>query len=94
MSPIASAAAAVERALPRRPARRLPAPSRPIVVDALGLLAGIDLGITLVLGVSAESTGSLHAPGDLATAAGRLTGLFAGYAMVFVFGLVARFGPL
>jgi predicted ferric reductase len=64
------------------------------VVDALAGLAGIGLGVTLALGVAAESAGSLRAPGGLATAAGRLTGLAAAYAMVVVVVLVARFGPL
>src|SRR4051794_28525826 len=74
--------------------RRLPAPGRPGVVNALGMLAGLGLGITLALGVAAESPGSLRAPGGAATAAGRLAGLLAGYAMVMVVVLVARFGPL
>jgi ferredoxin-NADP reductase/DMSO/TMAO reductase YedYZ heme-binding membrane subunit len=79
----------------RRPLRRrLPAPGRPIVVTLLTALAGLGLGITLALGISAESMGSLRAPGGLATAAGRLTGLGAAYAMVVVVALVARFGPL
>jgi ferredoxin-NADP reductase/DMSO/TMAO reductase YedYZ heme-binding membrane subunit len=79
----------------RRPLRRrLPAPGRPIVVTLLTALAGLGLGITLALGISAESMGSLRAPGGLATAAGRLAGLGAAYAMVVVVALVARFGPL
>jgi ferredoxin-NADP reductase/DMSO/TMAO reductase YedYZ heme-binding membrane subunit len=81
---------AARRALPRR----LPARGRPAVATALGALAGLGLGITLALGVSAESPGSLSAPGGWATAAGRLTGLTAAYAMVVVVVLVARFGPL
>ena len=78
----------------RRLRRRLPARGRPAVVTVLGALAGIGFGVTLALGVSAESAGSLQAPGGLATAAGRLTGLAAAYAMVVVVVLVARFGPL
>jgi predicted ferric reductase len=78
----------------RQRTRRLPAPGRPAVVNVLGALAGLGLGITLALGVSAESAGSLSAPGGVATAAGRLTGLAAAYAMVVVVVLVARFGPL
>jgi ferredoxin-NADP reductase len=80
------------RARPLR--RRLPAPGRPIVVGVLAALAGLGLGVTLALGISAESLGALRAPGGLATAAGRLTGLAAAYAMVVVVVLVARFGPL
>jgi predicted ferric reductase len=63
-------------------------------VNVLGALAGLGFGITIALGISAESAGSLSAPGGLATAAGRLTGLAAAYAMVVVVVLVARFGPL
>jgi ferredoxin-NADP reductase len=80
---------------PERPRRRrLPAPGRPAVVAALGVLAGLGCGITIALGVTAESAGSLRAPGGLATAGGRLAGLAAAYAMVVVVVLVARFGPL
>jgi predicted ferric reductase len=63
-------------------------------VNVLGVLAGLGFGVTLAMGVSAESAGSLAAPGGLATAAGRLAGLAAAYAMVVVVALVARFGPL
>jgi ferredoxin-NADP reductase/DMSO/TMAO reductase YedYZ heme-binding membrane subunit len=80
--------------LRRAPPRRLPAQGRPKVVDALAALAGIGFGVTLALGITAESAGSLQAPGGLATAAGRLTGLAAAYAMVVVVVLVARFAPL
>jgi predicted ferric reductase len=75
-------------------ARRLPAPGRPLVVTLLAILAGLGLGITLALGISAESAGSLRAPGGLLTAGGRLAGLAAGYAMVVVVVLVARLPPL
>ena len=68
--------------------------ARAVVVDALAGLAGLGLGITLALGVSAESAGSLRADGGLATALGRLAGLSAAYAMVVVVVLVARCGPL
>jgi predicted ferric reductase len=81
--------------LARRPLRRRhPRPGRPMVVNVMATLAGLGLGVTLALGVSAESAGSLRAPGGVATAAGRLTGLAAAYAMVVVVVLVARFGPL
>jgi ferredoxin-NADP reductase/DMSO/TMAO reductase YedYZ heme-binding membrane subunit len=63
-------------------------------VNLLALLAGLGFAVTLLLGVSAESAGSLQAPGGIATAAGRLTGLAAAWAMVVVVVLVARFGPL
>jgi ferredoxin-NADP reductase len=77
-----------------RPRRRLPEPGRPVVVDVLAVLAGLGFGLTLALGIASESLGSLRAAGGLATAAGRLTGLAAAYAMVVVVVLVARFGPL
>jgi predicted ferric reductase len=76
------------------PARRLPAAGRSWVVTALAILAGLGLGITLALGISAESAGSLRAPGGLLTAGGRLAGLAAGYSMVVVVVLVARLAPL
>ncbi len=77
-----------------RPARRRPARRLPIVVDVLGALAGLGLGITIALGVTSESAGSLAAPGGVATAIGRMTGLLAAYAMVVVVLLVARVPPL
>ena len=81
-------------ARPRVWRRRLPARPRPLVVDALAGLAGLGLGITLALGISAESAGSLRAPGGALTALGRLSGLTAAYAMVVVVVLVARCVPL
>jgi ferredoxin-NADP reductase len=78
----------------RRAGRRMPARRRPLLVSALAALAGIGLGITIALGISAESAGSLSAPGGLATAIGRMTGLLAAYAMVIVVLLVARIPPL
>jgi ferredoxin-NADP reductase/DMSO/TMAO reductase YedYZ heme-binding membrane subunit len=86
-----SAPAAAARAARRR---RLPARPQPRVADLLAALAGLGLGITIALGISAESAGSLRADGGLATAGGRLAGLVAAYAMVVVVVLVARFGPL
>ncbi|MEA2389948.1 MAG: hypothetical protein QOK31_57, partial [Solirubrobacteraceae bacterium] len=93
----------VLEALPRTPprgpvarpaARRRPPRQRPVVVDALAAAAGIGLGVTIGLAVSAESAGSLSAPGGIATALGRLTGLLAAYAMIVVVLLVARVPPL
>src|SRR3954471_9405086 len=72
------------------PDRRRPARQRPAVADVLAAAAGIGLGVTIGLAVTAESTGSLSAPGGIATALGRLTGLLAAYAMVVVVLLVAR----
>jgi predicted ferric reductase len=65
-----------------------------VVVDVLAAAAGIGLGITIGLEVTAESAGSLSAPGGIATALGRLTGLLAAYAMIVVVLLVARVPPL
>jgi predicted ferric reductase len=75
-------------------ARRQPARQRPLIVDILAALAGLGLGITIALGITAESMGSLGAPGGVATAIGRMTGLLAAYAMVVVVLLVARIPPL
>ncbi len=86
---LANPATARPRARRRRPARQ-----RPLVVDALALAAGLGLGITLALAIGSESTGSLRAPGGVATALGRVAGLAAAYAMIVVVVLVARFGPL
>src|SRR4051794_15208991 len=77
-----------------RPPRRRPARRRPLVVDLLGAAAGLGLGITIGLEVTAETSGSLSAPGGVATALGRLAGLLAAYAMVVVVLLVARVPPL
>jgi predicted ferric reductase len=75
-------------------ARRRPARPRRVVVDVLAAAAGIGLGVTVALAVTAESSGSLSAPGGIATALGRLAGLLAVYAMVVVVLLVARVPPL
>jgi predicted ferric reductase len=83
-----------ERDVAPRPARRRPAAGRPAVPGVLAALAGLGLGLTIALGISAESAGSLAAPGGVATAIGRMTGLLAAYAMVVVVLLVARIPPL
>jgi predicted ferric reductase len=74
--------------------RLQPARQRPAVVDALAAAAGVGLGVTIGLAVTAESSGSLGAAGGVAIALGRLTGLLAAYAMVVVVLLVARVPPL
>jgi hypothetical protein len=71
VAPPVSAAPPLRR---RRPARR-----RPLVVSVLSGLAGLGLGVTIALGVTSESVGSLSAPGGVATAIGRMTGLLAAY---------------
>ena len=74
--------------------RRRPARQRPVVVDVLAAAAGLGLGVAIGLEAIAESSGSLSAPGGVAIAFGRLTGLVAAYAMVVVVLLVARVPPL
>lgn len=83
-----------ERDVAPRRARRRPARQRPVLVQVLAALAGLGLGITIALGISAESAGTLSAPGGVSTAIGRVTGLLAAYAMVVVVLLVARIPPL
>jgi ferredoxin-NADP reductase/DMSO/TMAO reductase YedYZ heme-binding membrane subunit len=94
----ADPAAAAPPSAPARPLharpRLRPARRRPVVVDWLAAAAGLGLGITIALAVGAESAGSLRAPGGVATALGRLSGLLAAYAMVVVVLLVARVPPL
>ncbi len=79
-----------------RPAvrRRRPRPGRPIVVDVLAAAAGLGLGITIALGLSAQSLASVSTLPGLLTAAGRMAGLLAGYAMIVTVALSARIGPL
>src|SRR4051794_11074234 len=89
-----AAAAAEAPALAPAARRRRPARQRPLIVDLLAAAAGIGLGVTIGLEVTAETTGSLSAPGGIATALGRLAGLLAAYAMVVVVLLVARVPPL
>jgi predicted ferric reductase len=86
--------APVQAREPVAPACRRPARQRPLLVDVLAAAAGIGLGITIGLAVTGESAGSLSAPGGIAIALGRLSGLLAAYAMVVVVLLVARVPPL
>ncbi|WP_169317038.1 ferredoxin reductase family protein [Actinacidiphila oryziradicis] len=84
-------------ARPRRQApvpRRRPARRRPLAVDLLAAAAGLGLGASLALGVSAQSVSALSAPGGVATALGRVTGMLSGYAMVITVLLSARIPPL
>jgi predicted ferric reductase len=74
--------------------RRMPARGRPIVVDVLAALAGLGLGITIALGISAQSLTSIDSVPGVITALGRMTGLLAGYAMLVTAALSARIGPL
>lgn len=60
------------------------------MLGSAGWLVGLGLGITVALAISSESLGSLTAPGGLATAVGRLTGLVGAYLMLVALLLVAR----
>src|SRR3954462_1134621 len=82
------------RAVPERRPRLRPPRQRPVIVNVLAAAAGIGLGVTVGLAVTAESAGSLSAPGGIAIALGRLAGLLAAYAMVIGVLLVARGPPL
>jgi predicted ferric reductase len=68
--------------------------SRNRAVQWLTALAGVGLVVTLVLAVAAESAGTLSAPGGVATALGRLTGLLGTYLMLLVVVLVGRLPAL
>lgn len=81
-------------AAPPRTGRRRPGRGRPIVVDLLAAAAGLGLGITIALGISAQSVQSVSTLPGLLTTAGRMTGLLAGYAMIVTVALSARIGPL
>lgn len=79
---------------PRHRPRSLPKRGRPFVVDLLAAVAGLGLGITLALGISAQSLQSVSSLAGAITATGRITGLLAGYAMAVTVALSARIGPL
>jgi ferredoxin-NADP reductase/DMSO/TMAO reductase YedYZ heme-binding membrane subunit len=70
--------------------RRRPAPPSRRAANAIAGIAGLGLAVTLALGVSAESSGSLAAAGGVATFLGRLAGLLAAYGMLIVVLLIAR----
>jgi predicted ferric reductase len=90
-SPIA---APVARRLPEPPARRKPPRARPVVVDLLAAATGLGLGITVALGLSAQSLASVSTLPGFLTATGRMTGLLSAYAMMITVALSARIGPL
>ena len=60
------------------------------MADLLLALAGLGLGITLALDLSAESRGSLAAPGGLLLAGGRLAGFVGTYLILVMVVLIAR----
>ena len=78
----------------RRPPRRTPARGRPIVVDLIAAVTGLGLGITIALGISAQSWTSVATLPGVLTAAGRMAGLLSAYAMMVTVALSARIGPL
>ncbi len=65
-----------------------------MIVDLLAALAGLGLGVTFGLGLSAQSLQSLQSTPELLTAAGRVAGLLSAYAMLVTVALSARIGPL
>jgi predicted ferric reductase len=76
------------------PRRRRPPRGHAAVVDVLAACAGVGLGITIALGISAQSLQSVSTlPGAL-TALGRMAGLLSAYAMLITVALSARIGPL
>jgi predicted ferric reductase len=83
------AAAAATR--PRKPsaARRSPAP-RPALAGAALVVAGVGLGATTALTLTAQTAGQLTAPGGLATFAGNLTGMVGTYLALLMVLLVSR----
>ena len=64
------------------------------MVDLLAAAAGLGLGITIALGIEAQTATSIGTLPGLLTAAGRMAGLLAGYAMILTVALSARIGPL
>ena len=69
--------------------RRSPAP-RPALAGAALVVAGIGLGATTALTITAESVGPLTAAGGLATFAGNLTGMVGTYLALLMVLLVSR----
>jgi len=73
------------------PRRRRPGHMpRPWVADAFLGVAGLGLGITLALFVTAEGGGSLAGPGGLLLAGGRLAGFVGTYLILIMIVLIAR----
>ena len=66
-------------------------PARPEwIANGITAVAALGFGITLGLGFTAETSGSLAAPGGIATAAGRLAGLSGGYLLLVTLLLISR----
>lgn len=62
--------------------------------DLASWLIGLGMGVTIALGVRAESLSALHAAGGAATAAGRLAGLVGTYLLMVLVLLVSRLPAL
>lgn len=83
-------------AQPRPAARRTPRrltrarPPAPKAVDTLAGLAGLGLGVTIAMGITGETSGSLGAPGGWLTAGGRMAGLVGTYLMLIAVLLAGR----
>ena len=77
-----------------RPGRRVPgrrsARPRPAYAGAALLVAGVGLGATTALTITAETASQLTATGGLATFAGNLTGMVGTYLALMMVLLVSR----
>lgn len=87
--PAAEPAQAAARPRKQPPARRSSVP-RPALAGAALVAAGIGLGATTALTITAETTGQLTAVGGLATFAGNLTGMTGTYLALLMVLLVSR----
>ncbi len=63
-------------------------------MDVLAGLTGLGLGITIALGIQAQTLQSISTLPGVLTAAGRMAGLLSAYAMMVTVALSARIGPL
>src|SRR5579863_1633286 len=88
-SPTAPAPAISGHGKRRAAGRRSPVP-RPAVAGAVLLAAGVGLGATAALTITAETASQLTAPGGLATFAGNVTGMVWTYLALMMVLLVSR----
>lgn len=72
------------------PGRRLPPPPRPALLDLSVVLAGLGLGASVALALTAETWAGLRAPGGIAIVLGNLTGLVGSYLALLMVLLVGR----
>ncbi len=76
---------------PRKPSAARPSPApRPALAGAALVVAGVGLGATTALTLTAETASQLTAPGGLATFAGNLTGMVGTYLALLMVLLVSR----